>query len=68
MAGEGLLTLILRAASSLILRTLLEPDDGEEGGAAAASCCWLCSLWFQRPMRPEVLPLRTDLSFDMAFL
>ena len=65
-AGDGLLTLILRAASSLILRTLLL-DPGEEGeeGAAEAS---FCSLWFQRPMRPEVLPLRTDLSFDMASL
>ena len=63
-AGDGLLTLILRAASSLILRTLLldRGEEGEEGAAAVAS---FCSLWFQRPMRPEVLPLRTDLSFDM---
>ena len=38
VAGEGFLTLIRRAASSLILRTLLDPGVGEEGEAAASFC------------------------------
>ena len=40
LAGEGLLTLIRRAASSLILRTLGDEDGAAAAAVAAeASCC-----------------------------
>ena len=66
--GGGVLTLILLAASCRILRTLFPPPPPLPPLAppASRSTSWSTTLWFHSPMRPEVFPLLTDRSFDMA--